>query len=149
SLADLLDGVTGSVAPIQAPSISGYDQLIKMIQNTPNLTSGINKYLLDFQKLLNTQVLNLSYPIVGTQLQNVGQIFDQFRVGLSFQVGQDAYANDPIALIQNTMFLIFGSPQNGGLGWLVDQNGQPGTLKDIVLHTDRISYVNWSAHLRE
>ena len=152
SLADLLDGISGSVAPIQAPSISGYDQLIKMIQNTTNLTSGINKYLLDFQNLLNTQVLNLSYPIVGTQLQNVGQIFDQFRVGLSFQVGQDAYTNDPIAVIQNTMFLIFGSPQNGaplGLGWLVDQNGQPGTPQDIVVQTDGSSFVNWSAHLRE
>jgi hypothetical protein len=152
SLADLLDGIPGSVAPILAPSIAGYDQLIKMIQNTPNLTSGINKYLFDFQNLLNTQVLGLSYPIVGTQLEDVGQILDQFRVALSFQVGQDAYSNDPIAQIQKTLFLIFGSPPKGaplGLGWLVDQDGQPGTLKDIVVKTDGSSFVNWSAHLNE
>lgn len=143
SLADLLDGVPGSVAPILAPSITGFDELIKMIRNTPNLSAGINKYLLDLQNQLNSQVLGLSYPIVGTQLENVGQIFDQFRDMLSFQVSQDAYALDPVSQIQTTMFQIFGTQ----LGWLVDQNGKPGTLKDIVVTTDGKTFANWSAHL--
>ncbi|MGE3819419.1 MAG: beta strand repeat-containing protein, partial [Isosphaeraceae bacterium] len=144
SLAGLLDGVPGSVAPILAPSLTGYDDLIEMIQKTPNLTAGINKYLIDFQNALNSEVLGLSFPVVGTQLLKVGQIFDDFRVALSFQVGQDAYTGDPIASIQNTMFQIFGSP---GLGWLVNSKGGPGTLADVIVNTDDKTYVNWSAHL--
>ena len=136
NLANQLDNISRSVAPILAPSIAGYAQVIEMVQNTPNLTAGINTYLLDLQNLLNAQVFDLSYPIVGTQLVNIGQITELFRVKLSTQVGLDAkLPMGNIKAISQTLTDIFGPK---GLNWL-DGN---------VVETDDVptpgTFVNWS-----
>ncbi len=145
NLADLLDGVAGSVAPILAPSIAGYEMLFEMIDKTPNLSSGMNRYLLDFQNALNAQVVGLSYPIIGNQLQKVAQIFEQFRVPLGFQIDQDRGTPNPVTAIKYTMATIFGTDF---LGWLVDKNGKPSNdPKDITVQTDGMTFANWSAHL--
>ena len=165
SLAGVLDGVAGSVDKVLAPDLNQDYALIQLIQDTPDLTSGLNEYLLGFQKLLNTQVFDNNYPVVGDQLAVGGQFLERFRVGLINQINNDSQGSNPIALIQFTLADIFGpgTSDDPGLGWLVDANGNRATtqaeaLEDVLIASTGTTpppsitppaseYVNWSLRL--
>ena len=99
SVAAVLDKTPGSVA-ITAPDLSQAYQLFQMINNTPNVTSGVNKLLLGLQDDLNQNVLGQSYPVVGTQLLDAGQFIEAFRPKLVNELIQAVKSGNPIATMQ-------------------------------------------------
>ena len=144
SLGGLIDSASGSVGPVQAPSLTQYDSLIEMIQNTPDLTSGLNRYLVELQTLMNSQVFNNSFPVVGNQIVSGVQFLDAFRVKLVNQVLNDSQGTNPPALIQLTLAALFGpgTSEDPGLGWLVDaQSNRATTQAEARSRRDRLDPV--------
>jgi Ca2+-binding RTX toxin-like protein len=138
SLKDFLEGDFGSVT-LETPNFFGFftelPGIFDILRNPVVVVDGLDSLLQTIQDALNGQVLGISLPLIGDALSPAAQVVEGFRNDLLRPLGEKLRQfGDPIAEFQKLLFDVFGPQYLGGLGLLLDSEGNPSAnIDDIQL----------------
>ena len=146
NLSQAMAGVDGSVE-IESPDLSA---LLQFDFDLQTLVDGLDSLLLVLEQALDGRVFSVRLPLVGDSLVDAVHFIADLRTKV-IQRLRDA-PDRAIDTVQRSLFEALGPVSQGGLGVLVDANGDGQVTRDDVVYTlvlkttdDRIQF---NLHLR-
>jgi outer membrane protein OmpA-like peptidoglycan-associated protein len=116
SLLDFLSGTDESVV-IATPDLTAFPTptLIGMLSNPEFIIDGLDTILLSIQDALDGEIYGIDMPLIGDGLAPAGQFIADFREDvlsyLSLKLREGGL--NPVTLVQETLYNIFGSEDDG------------------------------------
>ncbi len=126
SLTDL-----GTVAPdVTVPDFSGATSNLDLSDTLDNLVDGFDRAIQVLENALSDQLVSVDIPLVGDQLDNVGDFLRDLREDVTQEIASLTHVTD--VLIREKLFEVLGSP---GLEWLGDLNDDGSVDASDILIT--------------